>query len=111
MFHSRAGRRLAARRAFRHRLVAIRNSQVERGAPLEPGQALPGGQQRVLQGVLGVGEGPEHPVAVHLQLPVVRLGQLPERLAVPGPRSRDQVGCHHLQVDTGEGANWAAQAT
>ena len=34
----------------------------------------------------GIGERSEHPVAVHLQLPAVRLGQLPERVAVPGPR-------------------------
>ena len=58
----------------------------QRGAALEPGQALPGGQQRVLQGILGVGEGSEHPVAVHLQFPLVRLGQFPERIPVPGPR-------------------------
>ena len=59
----------------------------QRGASLdEPADALPGGQQRVLEGVLGVLEGSEHPVAVHLQLPPVRLGQLPERLAIPGPR-------------------------
>ncbi len=38
----------------------------DRGASLEPSEALPGGQQRVLQGVLGVLEGSEHPVAVHL---------------------------------------------
>ena len=49
-------------------------------------EALPGGQQRVLEGVLGVGEGPEHPVAVHPQLPQMRLGHRPERAAVPGPR-------------------------
>ena len=60
----------------------------DRGASLEPAEALPGGQQRVLQGVLGVLEGAEHPVAVHLQLPAVRLGQLAERVAVPGPRPR-----------------------
>ena len=53
---------------------------------LEPFEALPGGQQRVLQGILGVLEGPEHSVAMHLQLSEVRLGQLPERVAVPGPR-------------------------
>ena len=59
----------------------------QRGAFLgEPADALPGGQHRLLDGVLGVGEGSEHPVAVHLQLPPVRLGQLPERLAIPGPR-------------------------
>jgi hypothetical protein len=51
--------------------------------------ALPGSQQRVLQGVLGVLEGSEHPVAVHLELSQVRLGHLPERVAVPGPRPCD----------------------
>src|SRR5208282_2939908 len=63
----------------------------DRGASLEPAEALPGGQQRVLDSVLGIGEGSEHPVAVHLQLPAVRLGHLPERVAVPGPRPTDQV--------------------
>jgi hypothetical protein len=38
----------------------------DRGASLEPSEALPGGQQGVLEGVLGVLEGAEHPVAVHL---------------------------------------------
>src|SRR5471030_479752 len=36
----------------------------QRGASLETSKALPGGQQRVLQGVLGVLERSEHPVAV-----------------------------------------------
>ena len=57
----------------------------ERGPALEPAKALPGRQHRVLQGVLGVLQGPEHPVAVHLQLPAVRLGQLTKCVAVPGP--------------------------
>jgi hypothetical protein len=37
---------------------------------------------------------------VHLQLPAVRLGQLPERVTVPGPRPGQQVSCHftHPQV-------------
>ena len=67
--------------------MAILYSQVRSEArSSEPADALPGGQHRLLDGVLGVGEGSEHPVAVHLQLPPVRPGQLPERLAVPGPR-------------------------
>src|SRR5207237_7407679 len=61
----------------------------------KPADALPGGQHRLLDGVLGVGDGAEHPVAVHLQLPPVRPGQLPERLAIPGPRPCEQIGCHH----------------
>jgi hypothetical protein len=58
----------------------------QRGPFLEPCEALPGAQQRVLQGVLGVLEGSEHPVAVHLQFSAVRFGQLLERLTVPGAR-------------------------
>jgi len=38
----------------------------DRGAALEPSEALPGGKQRVLEGVLGILEGSEHAVAVHL---------------------------------------------
>ena len=92
----------------------------DRGASLESSEALPGGQQRVLEGVLGVLQGTEHPVAVHLQLSTVRLGQLAERLAVPGPCPADQVGGHHptlsaplppfsstSSIDTGRAANWA----
>ena len=36
-----------------------------------------------IQRDLGIGEGPEHPVAVDLKLAPVRLDQLPERAAVP----------------------------
>ena len=92
----------------------------DRGAPLEVSQALPGGQQRLLQGVLGVLQGSEHPVAVRLQLSAVRFGQLAECVAVSGPRPGDQVGCHSpptmtsvarclgpSSIDTGRVANWA----
>jgi hypothetical protein len=49
-------------------------------------------------GVLGVLEGSEHPIAVHLELSAVRLDQLSERVAVPGPRPGDQVRCHHTTL-------------
>jgi hypothetical protein len=39
----------------------------------------------VLECVLGILEGSEHPVAVHLKLSQVRFGQLPERVVVPQP--------------------------
>ena len=91
--HALAGRRLG--RAARVE-APVGGDAVEPGAerraPLEPVEAPPGGQQRVLQRVLGVLERAEHPVAVHLQLAAVRLGQLPERVAVAGPRPGDQVG-------------------
>jgi hypothetical protein len=47
-----------------------------------------------LGGLLSILEGSEHPVAVLLKLPAVPLGQLSERVRVPGPRAGDQVGCH-----------------
>jgi Stage II sporulation protein E (SpoIIE) len=59
---------------------------------------LPRGQQCLLQDVLGVLQGSEHPVAVHLWLSTVWLGQLSERLAVPRPGPGDQVGCQHSSL-------------
>jgi hypothetical protein len=44
----------------------------ERGAPLEPSEALPCSEQCLLEGVLGILEGSEHLVAVHLELRPVR---------------------------------------
>src|SRR5437763_1438584 len=66
----------------------------ERGAAVEPAETSPGCHHGVLQRVLGVLERAEHPVAVHLQLTAVRLGQRLERVVVPGPRPADQV-CFH----------------
>ena len=66
----------AARRPARVQ-APVRGDLVQPGAQpgraflSEPADALPGGQHRLLDGVLGVGEGSEHPVAVHLQLPPV----------------------------------------
>src|SRR5262249_49428092 len=72
----------------------------------EPADALPGGQHRLLDGVFGLLEGSEHPVAVHLQLPPVGLGQLPERLSIPCPRPREQIGCHHPALPPFRTASW-----
>ena len=81
--------------------MAIRYSQVRSEArPSNPARPCQAGEQRVLQGVLGVLQGPEHPVAVHLQLAAVRLGQLPERVAVAGPRPRSQVGGQRIPAVT-----------
>ncbi len=66
----------------------------DRGAPLEPAQALPGRQQRVLQGVLRVLHRTEHPVAVHPQFPLVRPDELAERVPVTRAGQVDQVGRH-----------------
>jgi hypothetical protein len=101
----------------------------DRGASLEPLEALPGGQQRFLQGVLGVVDRTQDPIAVHQQLPPVGCGQLSERVAVRGPRLRDQVGRHALHsrhillylsylsaasrtficMDTARWVNWAGE--
>ena len=101
--------RLGRRRARRHRPLAPagRTAHVQaaagghpvqpgpdRGAPLEACDALPGGQQRILHGVLGVLHRTEHPVAVHLQFPLVRPDELAERLPVPRPGQVDQVRRH-----------------
>jgi hypothetical protein len=82
---------------------------------------VPSGQQRLLEGVLGILERAEHPVAVHVQLSAERFGQRAERVAVSAARPVDQVSGHHarftfvgtflrlhLDMDTGHGANWAA---
>ena len=58
----------------------------QRAAPLEPREAPPRPQQRVLHGVLGVLHRAEHPVAVCPQLPVVCPHQLDPRALVAGPR-------------------------
>src|SRR5262249_19206399 len=72
-----------------------------RGALLETGEAAPGGEQRVLQCVLGVLERSEHAVTVRVELAPMRIGQLPERLAVSGTRLGEHIGCrgatrHHV---------------
>jgi hypothetical protein len=49
-------------------------------------ETLPGCEQRVLQGFLGILEGSEHPVAMHLQLSPVWLDQFPESVTISGSR-------------------------
>ena len=51
---------------------------------------LPGGQERLLDGVLGVLGRAEDAVAVQLQLTPVSLDQLGEGIRVAGPRPGDQ---------------------
>ena len=55
----------------------------DRGAFLEAAQPMPGRQQRVLQGILGVVDRPQHPVAMHPQLSLVRADKLAERSPSP----------------------------
>ncbi len=62
----------------------------QRGAALEARQPAPGGQQRLLDEVLGVLHRAEDPVAVHLQLAPVRVGQGPEGLLVARPRALER---------------------
>jgi hypothetical protein len=79
----RAGRDAPPGRAQRVEALVGRDPvqpRAQRGPLLEAGQPPPGGQQRLLQQVLGVGQRPGQPVAVRLQFPPVRLDQRPERL-------------------------------
>jgi len=58
----------------------------QRSASLEGVQVLPGPQQGLLGGVLGVVEGAQHPVAVHVQLTDMGCHQQPELRLVTGQR-------------------------
>ena len=64
----------------------------QRGTSGEPRQAPPGGQHRLLEHVLGVGQRAEQPVAVQLHLAPVRLGELAERLLVAAPGAFESCG-------------------
>jgi hypothetical protein len=57
----------------------------QRRAVLEPAQVPPCPHQNLLHHVLGVLEGPEHPVAVHMQLVQVGGDQVRERLLIARP--------------------------
>lgn len=63
----------------------------QRRAGFEPGDVLPGGQECLLDGVLGVLGRAEDAVAVHLQLASVFLDQLGEGIRVAGLCPGDQV--------------------
>jgi RNA polymerase sigma factor (sigma-70 family) len=97
----------------------------DRAAALEPGQALPGRQQGLLQRILGVQGRAEDPVAVHLQLAPVGIDQFAERLPVAGPGPVYQIRAHRTTLsrprplpsptattstDTTRAGNWAAPA-
>jgi hypothetical protein len=60
------------------------------GPALESLEAPPDRKKRLLHHVLGVLERAEDPVAVHLQLAPVRLGELAKRLLVAGARPRER---------------------
>ncbi len=53
-------------------------------------QALPGSQEGLLDHVLGLFDGSEHPITVNVQLSPVRLGQLTERISITGAGPLDQ---------------------
>ena len=68
----------------------------QRSPSLEGVQVPPGPQQGLLSGVLGVVEGAQHPVAVHVELTDMGCHQQPEPRLVAGQRRPDQlVGARH----------------
>ena len=86
-------RRGARSRALRQ---ALRRDAVEPGpeqrAALEARAAPPGAQHRFLHHVLGFVEGPEHPIAVHMELPPVWFRDGREGVGVAGPQHGQVVG-------------------
>jgi hypothetical protein len=60
------------------------------GAPLEPLEPAPCGEQRLLDQVLGVLGRPDDAVDVLLELTPVRVGQLSERILVAGARAGER---------------------
>ncbi len=51
-----------------------------------------------MQSIFGVLKRSEHAVTVHLQLSSVGLGQLSERVSVPGSRPCHEIGCYHALI-------------
>ena len=68
----------------------------ERGPLAELAEVTPGGHEGLLECVLGVLQGSQDAVAVHLQLVGVALDQVAERVVVAGPSPGDQVRRVHL---------------
>jgi hypothetical protein len=90
----RSGRDAATPAGLEHPQAGGRGDPVQpgaqRSASLEGVQVLPGPQQGLLGGVLGVVEGAQHPVAVHVQLTDMRRHQQPEPRLVTGQRRPEQ---------------------
>ena len=89
----RLGRKTAAGRTQGVEALVGRDAvkpRTQRRPLLETGQAPPGRQQRLLQHVFGVGQRTGQPIAVHPQLPPVRLDKRAERplLSRPGRAPR-----------------------
>jgi hypothetical protein len=61
-------------------------------------QAAPGGQQRLLHQVLGIGQRTEHPVTVQPQFADVRRDEFPESLFVPRSRPVKRGSAHRHMV-------------
>ena len=57
---------------------------------LEGGEASPGPDKSLLNSILRIMKRTKHPVAVHMQFPVVRLGDMTEGLIVAGLGRNDQ---------------------
>jgi hypothetical protein len=63
----------------------------QRASALHAGETLPGPQECVLEGILGVVKRAQHPVAVGLELPLVRLDEVAKRVLVAVPGDVEQL--------------------
>ena len=76
----------------------------QRASPLEPRQAAPRAQQRVLERVLGVVDRAEHPVAVRVELAAMGLDEAGEGILVAAPGRLEQLSLLHGWI-RGRGAH------
>jgi hypothetical protein len=74
--------------------------RAQRGPALEAGQPPPGGEQRLLDQVLGVLDRAEDAITVDLQLAAVRIGQLPEGVLVAAAGALERGVDHRLILPT-----------
>ena len=74
----------------------------QRPRALEAVESAPGPEQRLLERVLGVLQRAEHPVAVRVQLPAVRVDERAEGLAVPSAGRLEHARVGSVSDDQGE---------
>jgi hypothetical protein len=79
----------------------------QRASPLEARQPAPGAQQGVLEGVLGVVDRAEHPVAVGVQRPAVGLDEAPVGILVAAAGGIEEVALQRADGCGGGGHRYS----